>query len=260
MVFEIIEETSILMNGFQKEIKTRFTIDFSLYNKTEDERIYIINKEKINALPVQENAFLRVIDELETLNYPIKIKTDYKGHFIEIEDHESWLVDWNIKANKLIEKFDDFEKAKEIKEYYFNLIKNKSEFTANKFKEPYWNLFFFNPPLDNVNLPDIGTSLVWNIKAIGSIPCVGRTTVLNPGSREILIAFDSYQRVTNAIIETLKPKIRRDVKWEEQTVKLRTETHFDNVEKKIKRKAAYFQFHIKEEIRYTENITITLKN
>lgn len=260
MVFEIIEETNILMNGFQKEIKTRFNIDFSLYNKTEDERIYIINKEKINTLPVQENAFLKVIEELETLNYPIKIKTDYKGHFMEIEDHESWLLEWNEKADKLIDKFDNFEKAKEIKDYYYNLIKDKEAFTANKFKEPYWNLFFFNPPIDNVNLPDIGTILNWNIKAIGLIPCIGRTTVLNPGAKEIIISFDSYQRLSNNIIETLKSKIRRDVKWDEQTVKLHTESHFDNVEKKIKKKSANFQFLIKEEIRYTENITITLKN
>ncbi len=261
MVFEIIEEVNILMNGFQKEVKTRFNIDFSLFNKTEDERIYIINKQKINTIPVQESPILRVIEQLESLNYPIKIKTDYKGHFMEIHEHEKWLNEWNKRADELIEKeFDYFDKAKEIKAYYFDIIKDVDAFTKNKFKEPYWNLFFFNPEIDNVNLPDIGTTLNWNIKAIGLIPCIGRTTILNPGSREIIISFDSYQRLSNNVIEVLKPNINREIKWDEQTVKLHTECHFDNVEKKVKKKSAYFQFLIKEEIRYTENITITSKN
>ncbi|VXB92679.1 conserved hypothetical protein [Flavobacterium sp. 9AF] len=260
MVFEIIEEVSVLMNGFQKESKIRFNIDFSLYNKTDDERIYIINKEKINTLPIQENVFLQLIEELENLNYPIKIKTDYKGHFLEIEDHEKWLMEWNVKADKLIENFHSFDKAKEVKDYYYELIKDKDNFTKNKFKEPYWNLFFFNPPIDNVNLPDIGTVLNWNIRAIGVIPCVGRTTILNPGARDIIISFDSYQRVSHNIIDLLKPKISKEIKWDEQTVKLHTESHFDNVEKKMKKRSAYFQFFIKEEIKYTESVAIVMKN
>ena len=259
MIFEIVEEVSILMNGFQKESKTRFNIDFSLYNKTEDERIYIINKERIHTLPIQENAFLKVVDELEALNYPIKIKTDYKGHFLEIEDHENWLLEWNQKAEKLLIDSPDFDKAREVKEYYYDLIKDQETFTKIKFKEPYWNLFFFNPPIDNVNLPDIGTILNWNIKAIGIIPCVGRTSILNPGARDIIISFDSYQRVSHNIIEVLKSKISRDIKWEEQTVKLHTESLFDNVEKKMKKKSAYFQFLIKDEIKYIESVTIVLK-
>lgn len=261
MVFEIIEENSILMNGFHKELKTRFTIDFSLYTKTADERIYIINKERINTIPVQESAILRVIDQLETLNYPIKIKTNYKGDFIEIHDHENWLLEWNKRADELIKsEFNYLEKAGEIKEYYYNIIKDQETFTKNKFKEPYWNLFFFNPEIDNVNLPDIGTTLNWNIKAIGTIPCVGRTTILNPGSREIIISFDSYQRLSNNIIEALKSKINKEVRWDEQTIKIHTESHFDSVEKKVRKKSAHFQFLIKEEIRYTENITIIMKN
>lgn len=259
MIFEIIEETTILMNGFQKETKTRFNIDFSLFSKTEDERIYIINKEKIHTIPIQENAFLRIVEELETLNYPIKIKTDYKGHFVEIFEHEKWLEEWDSRAQELIEKFDYFDKAKDVKEYYYNIIKDREVFTKAKFKEPYWNLFFFNPPIDNVNLPDIGTTLKWNIKAIGQIPCIGRTTILNPGSKDIIISFDSYQRLTHNIIDLLKPHIKRGIRWEDQTVKLHAESHFDNVEKKIKRKSALFQFLINEEIRYIEKINITLK-
>jgi hypothetical protein len=259
MVFEIIEETTILMNGFHKEIKTRFNIDFSLFKKTEDERIYIINKEKINTIPVQENAFLRIVEELETLNYPIKIKTDYKGHFVEIFEHQKWLKEWEQKAEELIGSFDYFDKAKDVKEYYYNIIKDQETFTKNKFKEPYWNLFFFNPPIDNINLPDIGTIFNWNIKAIGQIPCVGRTTILNPDSKDIVISFDSYQRLTHNIIEILKPNIKREIRWEDQTVKLHAESHFDNVEKKIKRKSASFQFLINEEIRYIEKINVTLK-
>lgn len=260
MVFEIIEETNILMNGFQKKLKTRFNIDFSLHNKTEDERIYIINKERINTIPVQDNAFLKILEEFETLNYPIKIKTDYKGHFMEIYDHENWTIEWDKKADELIEELGDLENAKEIKANYFEIIKDQELFTKNKFKEAYWNLFFFNPPIDNVNVSDIGTTLDWNIKAIGSIPCVGRTAILNPGSKVTIIAFDSTQRVTPNIIEVLKPKIKADVRWDEQRVKLHTELHFDTIEKKVKKKTAYFNFSIKDVVSYTEEIIINLKN
>ncbi|NJM80374.1 MAG: hypothetical protein HC854_13550 [Flavobacterium sp.] len=54
--------------------------------------------------------------------------------------------------------------------------------------------------------------------------------------------------------------MNREIKWDEQTVKLHTECHFDNIEKKVKKKSAYFQFLIKEVIRYTENVTITSRN
>ena len=66
---------------------------------------------------------------------------------------------------------------------------------------------FFNPPIDNVNLPDLGTFLNWDIKALGIIPCIGRITVLNLEAKEIIISFDSTQKVTHNIIETLKPKV-----------------------------------------------------
>ncbi|NJM80375.1 MAG: hypothetical protein HC854_13555 [Flavobacterium sp.] len=146
MVFEIIEEVNILMNGFQKEVKTRFNIDFSLFNKTEDERIYIINKEKINSVPVQESAILRVIEQLESLNYPIKIKTDYKGHFVGIHEHEKWLTEWDKRADELIDKeFSSFDKAKEIKAYYFDIIKDVETFEKINLKNHIGIYSFLTP-------------------------------------------------------------------------------------------------------------------
>ncbi|CAM3750006.1 hypothetical protein FLGE108171_13275 [Flavobacterium gelidilacus] len=260
MVFEIVEEVNIQTNGFLKKLKTRFMISFLLFNKTEDERIYIINKEKINNLPVQENEFLSIQEEFEALNFPIKIKTDYKGHFIGIHDHETWLAEWDLKAEEVIEMHEDPERARSVKNKYFDVIKDENFFTKNKFKQPSWNIFFFNPPIDNVNLPDLGTILNWNIQAIGTIPCVGRTAILNPESKEIIISFDSTQKLSHNIIENLKSKIKADIRWDEQRVKLHTESHFDTVEKKVKKKTAYFQFMIKDIISYTEDVTITLKN
>ena len=260
MVFEIVEEVNIQTNGFLKKEKTRYVISFVLFNKTEDERVYVINKEKINTIPIQANEFLSIQEEFENLNFPIKIKTDYKGHFAGLHDYEKWLSEWDLKAEELIVKHQDPERARSVKNKYFDVIKDEDFFTKNKFKQPSWNIFFFNPPIDNVNLPDLGTILNWNIQAIGTIPCVGRTAVLNPEAKEIIISFDSTQKLSINIIETLKPKIKADIRWDEQRVKLHTESHFDTVEKKVKKKTAYFQFLIKDIISYTEEVTITLKN
>lgn len=259
MVFEIVEEINILTNGFQKKMKTRYTISFLLFNKTEDERVYIINKEVINTIPVQENEFLSIQEKFENLNFPIKIKTDYKGQFIGIYDHDTWLAEWNLKAEALVFNHKHSERMTIIKDNYFESIKNEEVFTKNKFKQPAWNIFFFNPPIDNVNLPDIGTILNWHIKAIGTIPCVGRTTVLNPEAKEIIISFNSTQKLSHNIVEKLKQTIKSDIRWDEQRVKLYTESHFDTYEKKVKKKTAYFQFLINDVISYSEDVTITLK-
>lgn len=260
MIFEIIEEINIMTNGYQKKLKNRFMISFLLFNKTEDERVYIINKEKINTFPVQENHFLSIQEEFENLNYPIKIKTDYKGHFSGIYEHEVWLAEWDLKAKAVVERHKNSPEIIDFKSKYYDTIKDETIFVYNKFKQPSWNIFFFNPPIDNVNLPDIGTVLTWDIKAVGIIPCIGRTTVLNPEAKDIIISFDSTQKLTHNIIETLKPKVKGDIRWDEQRIKLYTESHFDTYDKKIKKKTAYFQFTIKDVISYSEDVTILFKN
>ena len=261
MIFEIIEEVTIIANGFQNNLKTRFIIDFSLLHKTEDNRIYSIKKEKINTISVYDNNLSKIISELEDYNYPIKIKTDYKGDFLEIYDHENWLVDWYNRTNDILIKYDNSQDVIDIRERYYEMLKDKELFTKSKFKEPYWNLFFFNPPLDNVNNLDIGTILNWNIKPVGLISCKGRTTILDPRSRDAIITFDSNQKISEEIIEFLKQKTKKtEIKWDEEKVKVTTESHFNTVENKIKKKRAHFSFFINEVISYKEEIIITLKN
>src|SRR5690606_13074559 len=123
-----VEEINVMTNGYQKKLKNRFMISFLLFNKTEDERVYIINKEKINTFPVQDNYFLNIQEEFENLNYPIKIKTDYKGHFSSIYEHEVWLAEWDLKAKAVIEKHKSSPEIIDFKNKYYDTIKDETIF------------------------------------------------------------------------------------------------------------------------------------
>jgi hypothetical protein len=260
MVFEVTQSLTITMNGFQSSIKTRFEIEFLIHEKTEDKRIYIIKKAKVATLPISDNDNLKVVEELEWHTYPIKIATNLEGHFFGMLEHEEWLGNWEKNTQSIIKEYGNSANVKDIWNKYYEVAKDEKAFVANKFKEPFWNLLFFNPPIDNANQPDLGTTLNWNIKSIGIMPCVGKTKVRNPDASDVVIYFESQQRVGQDIIEGLESKARlQNVRWDDQKGVLQVASTFDTVQRKLKSKKALFEFIIKGHFSYVEETVIEFK-
>jgi hypothetical protein len=260
MIFEVTQSHTITMNGFQTSKKTKFDVEFLVLVKAENRRIYGIRKDKIINVPFSDNNYLKIIEDLESHIYPIEIETDLEGNFIKMLNHRKWLKNWEQKTQLIHKEYKDEEYVKEIRNKFYNVIKEESAVIENRFKEPYWNLLFFNPQIDQANQPELGTELAWNIKSLGSIPCVGKTKLRNTNPDEVLIFFESVQKLTPDIIVEMKAKVDfPDVIWEDQKVNLQVGTTFNTAEKKLKDKKAFFEFRIEGHFSYVEETIINFK-
>ena len=259
MIFEVIQSLNISVNGHQSSLKTNFEIDFEIQEKTNSERIYIIKKARDTKVDNNDNSHLVILEQLEWFTYPLKIATSLEGNFLRMLDHKKWLDNWKHNVQLLLDEYDNLENLKDIRDKYYEIVKDEQLFIANKFKEPFWNLIFFSPPIDNVNKPDLGTTLNWNVKSIGVLPCVGRTIIKNPASEELIIYFESEQKITHNIVETMQSKLQ-DVKWDEQKINLQVEANFNTQHRKLKNKKAVFEFSISESFSYIEKTVINVKN
>ncbi len=260
MIFEVTQSHTITMNGFQTIKKTKFDVEFLVLDKAENRRIYGIRKDRIINVPFSENNYLKILEDLEWHCYPIEIETDLEGNFIKILNHKKWLKNWEQKTLLLNHEYRDEDYLKELRSKFHEIVKDEQRLVENRFKEPYWNLLFFNPPIDPANQPDLGTELKWNIKSLGTIPCIGRTKLRNPETDEVLIFFESLQKITPNIIQEMKTKVDfPDVIWEDQKVNLQVGTTFNTVEKKLKDKKAFFEFRIEGHFSYVEETIINFK-
>ncbi|WP_310555417.1 hypothetical protein [Flavobacterium sp.] len=260
MVFEVTQSLAITMNGFQTTLKTRFNVEFLSLNKAEDKRVFGIKKNKAPSISIADNNYLEVLEELELQTYPIEIETDLEGNFLRILNHKKWLKDWEQKTATIPDGYEDSENVKDIRNKYYEVIKDEAKFVESKFKEPFWNLLFFNPPIDSENDPEIGTSLNWNLKSIGSTKCTGRTQLKNSTDEEVIIYFESKQKLSDDIVEKLKSKTGIiDLNWEDRKVNLQVGATFNTVEKKIKSKKALFELVIDGIFSYAEETIINFK-
>lgn len=199
-----------------------------------------------------------MLSELEDINYPIKVKTNHYREFKQIIDFENWLKEWKIKAVAVFNNHEIDTNIQETINNYYEIIQDEALFVTNKFKEPFWNIFFFKPPIDSIGKPNLGTALNWNIKSIGSISCQGRTKLLETNPGESISVFESSQKIPDSIIEKLKKTTNKVVSWEDQKINLQTESHSNFIEMKNNLRKASFQLNIEDVILYQETVTITL--
>ena len=260
MIFQVEHSTAITISGYHSTTKSRFEIEFQLLEKSSQENIYLVKKNTRNEILFEENDFLKVIDALEWHTYPIKIAIDKSGNFLKIVDYNNWLENWEEKTESITEEYDQCENVKDIRRQFFQTLQDEKKFIANKFKEAYWNLFFFNPPLDHRDNPDLGTNINWHIKSLGLLNCVGRTRILNPVPTVIDICFESKPTVSQEIKDSINKKLNfTNFDTTKQTITLNTITNFDTTTRKINNKKAIFNFIIDGYVSYNEEVTITMK-
>ncbi len=112
--------------------KTNFDFDVVLYNKNKDEKFYLVNRKNVITNSETDNNFVKLLSELEEINYPLKVKTNTKRVFIDIEDFDNWLKEWKEKASDILE---NMEKGNMISSKEAIHVESAKEVNVNRGKK-----------------------------------------------------------------------------------------------------------------------------
>jgi hypothetical protein len=253
MTFEITHKINTIVNDNVKEIQTSFNVEFFALEKKSNFNTYEISKTKVVCTPPShENTYLTFLENLDQLTYPIKIQTTSQGEFVKLIEYKEWLERWEENTAILMEEYDDNKNAKDILERFNLNVYEEQTFTQNKFKEPFWNLIFFNPEIDKEE-QSTNTAINWNIKSIGNLECVGKTKFVISDAGESLLCFESQEVVDEECTEIINFITSNKANQKPYMTNLKVITTLDNSHSKIKHKSAIFEiqtdtlFHYKEE-------------
>ena len=251
MTFEITHKIKTIADDDAKEIQTSFDIEFFVLEKKSNFNTYEISKTKVVNNPSHENTYLTFLENLDQLTYPIKIQTTSEGEFIKMVEFKEWLERWRENTAALMEEYDGNKNAKDILERFNLNVYDEKTFIQNKFKEPFWNLIFFNPEVDEEQFNNAAIS--WNIKSIGNLECKGMTKFIQSSTGELLLCFESQEVVNEECTEMINFITDKQYSQDQYIADLKIITALDAVYNKIKHKSAIFEiqtdtlFHYKEE-------------
>lgn len=252
MTFEITHKINTIVNDNAKEIQTSFDVEFLALEKKSNFNIYEISKTKVINYPCHENTYLTFLENLDQLTYPIKIQTTSQGEFVKMIEYKEWLERWEENTAILMEEYDGNKNAKDILERFNLSVYDEQTFTQNKFKEPFWNLIFFYPEVDDKEQSN-NTAINWHIKSIGSLECVGRTKFVVSDTDESLLCFESEEEVNEECTEMINFITNNKSNQNQYVTNVKVITALDTSHRKIKYKSAIFEiqtdalFHYKEE-------------
>ena len=116
-----------------------------------------------------KNIFMEVLHFMEKSTYPLVVKVDDRGVFLEAIEHSKNVERWKKRVETLGKKYNNVD---QFIHPYLETMQNEELFYKNKYKESFWNLFFFAPTYINTGYRN-EESIVWNLKTIGDIECAG---------------------------------------------------------------------------------------
>jgi hypothetical protein len=152
-----------------------------------------------------------------------------------------------------MEEYDGNKNAKDILEKFNLNVYDEQTFPQNKFKEPFWNLIFFNPQVDEEGQSN-NTAINWNIKSIGNLECIGKTKFVVSDVGESLLCFESQEAVNMKCTEMINFITGNKPNQKQYVANVEITTTLDASHKRVKCKKATFEiqtdtlFHYKEEI------------
>ncbi|MFB9076275.1 hypothetical protein ACFFLS_26055 [Flavobacterium procerum] len=252
MIFEITHKINTTVNDNLKEIQTSFNVEFLVLEKKSNFNIYEVSKTKVINKPSHENTYLTFLESLDQLTYPIKIQTTSEGKFVKLIEYKEWLEKWEENTALLMEEYDDNKNAQDILDRFNLNVYDEKTFVQNKFKEPFWNLIFFNPEVDDEQQSN-STTINWNIKTIGNLECVGKTKFTTSDSGKSLLCFESQEVLDEKCIQNIDFITNNKANPNECKANVKVISTLDASNRKIKNKSAVFEiktdtlFHYKEE-------------
>ncbi|MBS7253707.1 hypothetical protein [Flavobacterium branchiicola] len=258
MTFEITQQLNAMVNDKTSKIQTSFEVEFLVLEKKPNFNVYQVSKTKVVNHPSQENTFLAFLESLEELTYPIKIQTTSQGEFVKMVEYKEWLEKWEENTALLMQEYEGDGNAKDILEKFNLNIYNEKNFTQNKFKEPFWNLIFFNPKVDQDDV-QANQTINWNIKTIGKLECTGKTKFTKSDQNETLLCFESQQIVNTDCMDMINFKTSNETNPDPYVADVKIITAFDGSLGKIKCKSSVFEIQ-SENFQYKEETILKIKS
>jgi hypothetical protein len=259
-VYQVDQVLETLLNGVATKTATTFDFEYFCHNQKENTIVIVIKKHSALALPGTENNFLELLQQFEAYTYPIAVEVSKHGDFIHIVNHKNWLENWNKNTLAFLEQHSYSEEATDLQQQFYEIVKDENVFAKNKFKEPFWNLFFFNPAFDIKHLTPSAADITWDIKTFGPIAFQGTIQCTNTNGRTATTRFEATQPPDTALAETLQSMLQLPgTGWQQQAAKLEIVTEFDLMYDRLQQKSAILEFTIGSHFSYLEKTIITLK-
>jgi hypothetical protein len=206
--------------------------------------------EKIEEAPLpSENSFIEILHELEQNSYPVTIKVDEKGVFLNAVDHQKNIERWKQKTNGIHEKYTNSEV---FIDQYLTAMEDEHTFYTNKLKEPFWNLLLFAPDyVDNGG--ENQESIIWNIKGIGNIECNG---IIRAEQRDY--GFDAFFTSKTVLPTNIKEEINKKYGCQagQYNAELGIQMQYNSQKKQYAKKKADFILSDGDKIVYQETSSI----
>ncbi|WP_431611181.1 hypothetical protein [Chryseobacterium sp. 'Rf worker isolate 10'] len=210
---------------------------------------WLIEKAEDSSFP-SENKFMEILHVLEQSSYPLEIKVDEKGSFLSAADHQKNIENWKLKTAGLQEKYQNVDV---FRNQYLSAYEDEAGFYKNKLKEPFWNLLLFAPYyVDNGGKNE--ESIMWNIKGIGDVECLG---IIIAEQREY--GFDALFTSEIKVPEIIQKELDKKYLYQagQYKVKLQIEMEYNSHKKQYSKKKADFILSDGEKTVYRETITMT---
>ncbi|PIF47698.1 hypothetical protein CLU96_4767 [Chryseobacterium sp. 52] len=202
--------------------------------------------EKIEDAPLpSENNFMEILHILEQSSYPVEVKVDEKGVFLNASDHQKNIESWKQKTSGIQEKYQNSDL---FRNQYLNALEDENLFYRNKLKEPFWNLLFFAPSfVDNGGQNQ--ESMTWNMKGIGDIECPGTIT-----AQQRDYGFDAFFTSETIVPAHIKEEIDKKYleRGEQYKVKLNIQMEYNSPKRQYSKKKADFILSDGDKILYRE--------
>lgn len=259
-IYNVNHLRTIVIDNYPRTIESDFRIELRCIENNNGSRVWEINKTNpvIKNIDKKDNS-LQLLKTLEGFTYPIQVRVDGCGNFIELIDHEQWVENWRVKAKKLAQEEYDTDGNVDIFQQFFEIIRNEKKFLENKNRESFWKLLFLNfkiaVPIDanftgkesvNWDLIQLGSKLM---KGLTNGFVEGRNFVQHFKSRELL-GKDSVEHAVRSY--NLKPVY--DVYA--PTVQLDIDTITDDATRMLISKKAVLNLVIEDQLKYKEEISI----
>lgn len=259
-VYAVHHRKELVINKNLKFVESDFEIELSCIEDLGEDKIWEINKKNVKIKNVDlENETLRLLSCLEDYTYPVQIKVDQCGNFIEVMNHKEWTENWRSKAKKLAIEEYDVNGNLEVFQKFYEVILNQRKFIENRAKEAYWNLLFINfriaVPIDKNYTTD--QACYWDLAVVGRQEIKGHnsTDLVNDN---FVMNFKAHDNLDKHLIERIVDRygLEKGADFFSSKMNATIDVEIENETRKLNYKSALIEFNVENQFSYSENITI----
>lgn len=263
-IYSVKHIRTIVIEKYPRTIESDFTIELKYVDDKEDSRIWEINKTEPVIKNIDEkDKSLQLLKTLEAFTYPMKIKVDVCGNFIELVDHSDWVEGWRVKAKKLAREQYDVDGNLDMFQQFYEIIRDSQKFLENKSRESFWKLLFLNfkiaVPLDAGYAGK--ESFFWDLMQLGKKQLKGKATGY-VSDNKFIQHFKCKELLDKEIIKRaidiygLKPVYDMYA----PSINFTIDTITEEGSRKLISKKAVLNLMIEDQLNYKEEISIVFNN